>query len=413
MSFGYAVGDVIAVLGLFERIAIELRNYKDAPAHFQNLSLELDLIRNTLQQVIRQEPENEAERETLEQIRAIILHCQQPLQTWAAKMRSKEASLGHFRSTKSLSSIGTRIHWSMIAKNDIDELRKTILSEMGAIMLLMGVRQMQLKRSVHLLEALPLHLNLELVRLDDALGESWALPFQACQTYYSFLDMLINVVYANDRPGVDHIKASRFAIILTNQGVRLGHHNWTQFIKAGMQIEQSIIVSTTAPVTGSLTDQCPYSDCNGSLSKGDGSQRNICLLCGRWMEALITTGPVVQVGGNLVSSSNIVPSISKRRQPHFGPGLPPIKTAEKTRWQMFRKVEIKILHMEPISTLEEAVDILSKDPRNPTACTFVGFVELKAADENYHRDSSECSAKLGWIKAKQYLQTAVDAGIHF
>ena len=39
-----------------------------------------------------------------------------------------------------------------------------------------------LKSLVRAVEAIPLHLTLPIVRLDDALGESWALPYQACQT---------------------------------------------------------------------------------------------------------------------------------------------------------------------------------------------------------------------------------------
>ncbi|KAJ4175245.1 hypothetical protein NW754_005666 [Fusarium falciforme] len=71
MSFGYAIGDVIAVLGLIERVAIELRNYKDAPSHFQQFRVELDLVHSTLQHVLRLEPESDKERQTLDQIRAI------------------------------------------------------------------------------------------------------------------------------------------------------------------------------------------------------------------------------------------------------------------------------------------------------------------------------------------------------
>ena len=40
-----------------------------------------------------------------------------------------------------------------------------------------------MKRLVRAVEAIPLHLTLAVVRLDDALGESWALPFQACQNF--------------------------------------------------------------------------------------------------------------------------------------------------------------------------------------------------------------------------------------
>jgi hypothetical protein len=142
MSFGYAVGDVIAILGLFERIAIELRNYKDAPMHFQRLCAELDLVRSTLKHVLILEPESPAERQTLEKVRAIIMHCGQPLQSMAEKMRAKESSLGHFKTTRSLSSIGTRLHWSMIAQSDVEELRKTIMSQMAAINILLSVQQM-------------------------------------------------------------------------------------------------------------------------------------------------------------------------------------------------------------------------------------------------------------------------------
>ena len=39
-----------------------------------------------------------------------------------------------------------------------------------------------MKSLVRAVEAIPSHLTLPIVRLDDALGESWALPYQACQT---------------------------------------------------------------------------------------------------------------------------------------------------------------------------------------------------------------------------------------
>ena len=43
-----------------------------------------------------------------------------------------------------------------------------------------------MKRLVRAVEAIPLHLTLAVVRLDDALGESWALPYQACRTLHVF-----------------------------------------------------------------------------------------------------------------------------------------------------------------------------------------------------------------------------------
>ncbi|KAL2682390.1 hypothetical protein Neosp_006840 [[Neocosmospora] mangrovei] len=60
----------------------------------------------------------------------------------ADKMRTKEGNLGHFRTTRSLSSIGTRLHWSMVAQSDVDGFRKTIMSEMAAINILLSVQQL-------------------------------------------------------------------------------------------------------------------------------------------------------------------------------------------------------------------------------------------------------------------------------
>lgn len=142
MSFGYAVGDVIAVLGLFERVAVELRNYKDAPAHFQQLSAELDLLRSTLQHVLQIRPDTPEEQQTLEKVRAVAIHCLQPLRALSAKMEAKQSSLGHFRANGTLRAMGTRLHWSMVAKQDIDELRKTVLSEIVAINVLLSVQQL-------------------------------------------------------------------------------------------------------------------------------------------------------------------------------------------------------------------------------------------------------------------------------
>ena len=148
MSFGFSVGDVITVLNLFERVAVEVRNYRDAPRHFQQLGAELQLLRTTLQRLLQLQPGGEEEKEQLEHIRAIAMHCHQPLLSFINKMRPNEASLGPSRSMVTLGSIGRRLHWSLITRNDVDELRKVIMAEMTAINLLLAVQQMYLTPSI-------------------------------------------------------------------------------------------------------------------------------------------------------------------------------------------------------------------------------------------------------------------------
>ncbi|KAK3295832.1 uncharacterized protein B0H64DRAFT_156060 [Chaetomium fimeti] len=105
-----SAGEIIAILGLFERVVIELRNYHDAPAHFQNLRAELDLLRSALRHALQLRADSDEERQMLDKVAAIAMHCLQPLQAMADKMRTKESSLGYFRTSKSLVNIGTRLH---------------------------------------------------------------------------------------------------------------------------------------------------------------------------------------------------------------------------------------------------------------------------------------------------------------
>ncbi|RGP66295.1 transcriptional corepressor ssn6 [Fusarium sporotrichioides] len=427
MSFGYAVGDVIAVLGLFERIAIELRNYKDAPMHFQQLRAELDLVHSTLKHVLTLEPNCKEEFQTLEQIRAIVIHCSQPLQAMVNKMRSKESSLGHFRSTRCLSGIGERLHWSMIAQGDIDSVRKTIMSQMAAINILLSVQQLtrvkhlsfhsnrigadqsliiekhadaiaghasnilkiasrtqetvttltvnaaiqadihskqrneinqrltgietnmvqlaqkterasaMLKHIMKAIEAIPLHLTLDIVRLDDAHGESWALPLQACHTWESFCDLLRCVVYANERPGANYILQRLFTVT---------------HAKTGRQVEEDTWASTT---------------------------------CGRWVTAIRAPSQLVVLyqEDSAITAFADTSAFSRNLRTKVGPQLPSIDAKDKP--ESFRRVKV-VYPTEPVRDVQDALARSREDPIRPEPHAFIGFATLRAAE--YGRGTS-------------------------
>jgi hypothetical protein len=142
MSFGYAVGDVIAVLNLLERIAIEIRNYRDAPHHFQELQAQLDIHKTTIQTVLSIEPRCVEDFAAIQRMRAIALHSGRPLQHFIDILHGKETALGHFRTRGALRSIGTRLHWSMVARKDVEELRAALLSNMLAVNVLLSTVQL-------------------------------------------------------------------------------------------------------------------------------------------------------------------------------------------------------------------------------------------------------------------------------
>ncbi|RYO84451.1 hypothetical protein DL764_009326 [Monosporascus ibericus] len=99
----------------------------------------------------------------------------------------------------------------------------------------------QLKRIVRAIETIPLHLTLDIVRLDDALGVSWGLPFQACGTFNSFYNLLRSVIFASGRPGASRVEAAQFIITLSKTGQKVEFWNWENAIKPGIHIEQAMI----------------------------------------------------------------------------------------------------------------------------------------------------------------------------
>ncbi|KAG7057883.1 transcriptional corepressor ssn6 [Colletotrichum scovillei] len=535
MSFGFAIGDFIAVLGLFERIAIELRNYRDAPARFQNLIVELDLLRSTLKHVLQAQTDDQSDELIVERIRAIVTHCHQPLLAFVDKLRSKERSLGHNRTAR-LSDVGIRMKWSMVTQKDVDELRKILLSEMLAINMLLSVQHLtsmrrlssrmiespqsllaiddktstmltlvqsipgsiadlhltvtrhgeqQTKRGMHLMQAvtrlssqvtkifhqgdhtlqmiqhggaqitrvmarvssilsdlrklmyllskcskdmlaaiqqntrllldmaahmkriaraiesIPLHLSLDIIRLDDALGESWGLPMQACQTWQSFKNLLTVVVYANERPGLNHIVQGQFQVTLAKTGRKIMENNqWTSIVKAGAHLQQAMIVPELPYMEGA----CPHSDCAGTLVSEIGEIDKKCSTCGRitnterLVPQLLRVYPETWLDPILPNEDEPPPaqtSAQQTRPHHSTRSIRPI--IDHTH--LFRRIQI-YERQPPLSSKEEAYEKLAEDASHFQANLYLGWhaLRINSNDEAIRRLKQAVAADDGdWV----------------
>ncbi|KAK4160655.1 hypothetical protein QBC43DRAFT_325015 [Cladorrhinum sp. PSN259] len=539
MSFGYAVGDVVAVLGLFERIAIEIRSYRDGPNHFQQLQAELEMHRTTIQSILTVEPTCLKDFVIVQRIRAIALHCRLPLQQFLDQMHGKEQALGNFRTARGLTAIGTRLHWSLIGKKDVDELRNTLLSRMLAINLLQGQLQVlqiqrlgpemnhfakvqsrdlakfaheikilrdtaeetpraisdlrmlvekdcldttqhlgkidnklkvvesnikklftdafsvvaifgkglgervgtalsqildlmvQLRKMMEVLsktsqtvleavskttsilldlrnnmrslaqsiDSIPLHLKLPLIRFDDALGESWAIPFQACTTWQAFTEMLKAVIFREQRPGFHRVINNQFVLKIAKSHRDIPRWEWEKRIEPGMHIEQWMNVPEL------VTDLrgCPFPECDGTFSDilktlGGG----MCLKCDRstisrkQYQNLITVRRPEYEGGQILSSDQTQNSSEYQGEKRAaGPfQLPKIESPDKMDdIKHFRRVQYQ-QPVEAVNTLEEAEEILRVNATEPRANQFMGWYKLSIDDDPY--------------SAVQYLQTASD-----
>lgn len=127
---------------------------------------------------------------------------------------------------------------------------------------------------------LPKHIDLPIIRLDDALGNSFALPFQMCSEWkvshvifrrvsnfkikdangkQTFRKLLKNLHQLGDARF--RVEQGLFEIANAKGGRVLTEHEWKNSVVSGDHLSMSIVVTTSVgpkPV-------CPFSQCSGVL----------------------------------------------------------------------------------------------------------------------------------------------------
>ncbi|KAK4675721.1 hypothetical protein QC764_0081020 [Podospora pseudoanserina] len=127
----------------------------------------------------------------------------------------------------------------------------------------------QMKRVVQAIEAIPRHVDVDVVRRDDALGDTWGLPLQACRSWNrSFGNMLQHVIFAG-RPGLQRVINGQFVITFATSGMRVDEYNWHAFIKRDIHIQQAMVVSRANTGKNAHAKKCPFPGCVGEIAKGD------------------------------------------------------------------------------------------------------------------------------------------------
>ncbi|XEU97683.1 hypothetical protein FSHL1_002969 [Fusarium sambucinum] len=230
----------------------------------------------------------------------------------------------------------------------------------------------QLKSIMKTIEAIPLHLTLDIVRLDDAHGESWALPLQACRTWGSFCDLLRCVVYANERPGANRIMQNLFAVTHAKTGIQVGEETWVTAVKPGFHIEQAMIVKRPRPQI------CVNSTCIGRLVEQDSCKT--CTTCGRLVTTHPAQSPMVALYQEQYSPtvSRVNSGVPRTTGPNIGPQLSSVDIEDKA--ETFRRVKV-IYPKAPIPDIVDVWGRLDEDPFNPEANAFVGLDILRVAEQ--------------------------------
>jgi hypothetical protein len=141
MSFGFSVGDFLAVSHLIIKIADYARSAKTADSQYQRLVVELDGLKRGLNEIDKLDASGQM-APTVDAIKGTALACKLPLQQFAYKIEKKfEPSLGLTRSAGRLKDAEMRVRWVIGMNKAVNELAMMVNAHVRSINMLLGIYQ--------------------------------------------------------------------------------------------------------------------------------------------------------------------------------------------------------------------------------------------------------------------------------
>ncbi|RYP12305.1 hypothetical protein DL765_007416 [Monosporascus sp. GIB2] len=125
--------------------------------------------------------------------------------------------------------------------------------------------------------SLPTRLYLPTVQFTTALGETMALPYQLCQQWATFTELL-KVIFL-DKPGKSRVDMGKYLIMNARGGRLLGEGSWQHAVKQDDHLSMAIVLDELAARAGS----CPFPTCQAStegVEIENGGRK--CRKCDRW-----------------------------------------------------------------------------------------------------------------------------------
>ena len=128
MSFGFSVGDVIAVSSLIAQIANSLKDAGGAKSDYQELVRELENLDRALKHI------DKLRGPTADSIKCAALMCQYPLLEFLNKIGNYEKTLGVTANNVSFAQATVKkMQWSFGKKDEVAKLRDYLSLHIGSI----------------------------------------------------------------------------------------------------------------------------------------------------------------------------------------------------------------------------------------------------------------------------------------
>jgi hypothetical protein len=125
---------------------------------------------------------------------------------------------------------------------------------------------------------LPERIYLPIVEFTDALGESFALPYQVCLRWETF-QLMLNAMF-DGRPGRARVQSGDFLMINATSGRRLLNDSWDHTIREGDRLQMSMVMNDFL----TSQDLCPFPSCRALVIAAEVKSTGItCNKCARWI----------------------------------------------------------------------------------------------------------------------------------
>jgi hypothetical protein len=158
MSFGFSVGDFIAVANLIKNISTCLQDAGGAKAEYQGLLRELQCLQQALQHLDKLPNCGSSSSANLDSIKYAALSCRRPLEQFLGKIRKYDRSLGVWGKDGVIKSTADKLRWGFGQKEEIRKLQSYLNIHIGAINIMLaehGLEKMDLasdKAAAHQLQ---------------------------------------------------------------------------------------------------------------------------------------------------------------------------------------------------------------------------------------------------------------------
>ena len=138
MSFGFSVGDFIAVGKLINDIVKCLQSVGGAKSEYQEMVREFEILTKALVHIDHLKAADEKMTAQLNYIKFAALSCRYPLQDFMTKMEEYDSSLGTRARMDMMRKAARKVRWSFGPSGDIKQLRMYLNTHVGTINMLLA-----------------------------------------------------------------------------------------------------------------------------------------------------------------------------------------------------------------------------------------------------------------------------------